>query len=159
MIAKKIAGTYGKPDRFFIDHVEVTEAEWHRAIEESRPASVAGGRPGDSFCGWSRPIASDAMAVHPDQIPEVIERNKRHGILVDYDGEGRPLLTDREQRRKLMHLEGIHDKDGGYGDDHATPSPLPAIDDGPPQYVDIDDEPHKFDGSRPFNPVHPEDSE
>jgi hypothetical protein len=159
MKAKKIAGTFGKPDRYYLDNVEVTQEQWARALEESRPPTVAGGRPGDSFCGWHQPIASDALAVHPDQIPEVMERNRRHGLHVEYDGEGRPLLVDRKQRRDLMHLEGVHDKDGGYGDDHSTPSPLPAIDDGPIEYVDVDDAPNQFDGSRPFNPVHPKESQ
>ncbi len=71
--------------------------------------------------GW-KPLASDALAVHPAQIEEVMERNRRHGLYTEYDKEGRPVLKSRDERRRLMHVESeamgkkIVDHNGGYGD-------------------------------------------
>lgn len=77
--------------------------------EEAMPAQTTG--------AW--PIASEAMAVHPDQIHDVLKRNKKHGLgNIEYDRTGRPILKDRGMRRDLMKLECVHDKHGGYGDDH-----------------------------------------
>lgn len=65
---------------------------------------------------WSKKIESDALAVHPDQIAEVVERNRKHGLHIHYLPDGRPVLEDRAQRRRLMKVEGVHDRRGGYGD-------------------------------------------
>ena len=67
-------------------------------------------------------MSSDAMAVHPSQIEAIMARNKKHGVQgVSYDpADGRAILADRGARRDLMRLEGVHDNEGGYGDDHAA---------------------------------------
>lgn len=89
-------------------------------FSECRPPGSAA----PSTWGTAAPIHSLALAVHPSQIPEVMERNKKHGLgHIKYDAEGQPILTDRGMRRDLMRLEGVHDNEGGYGDDHATASP------------------------------------
>lgn len=82
------------------------------------------------------PMKSDALACHPEQIPAMLERNKKHGVTgVTYDPvDGRAVFADRGARRMLMALEGVHDKRGGYGDDHAGESPIYATD-GHPGYV------------------------
>ena len=87
------------------------------------PPGLAGNHP----AGW--PLYSDALACHPSQIPAIMERNKQHGVKgVSYDPQdGRAILADRGARRDLMRLEGVHDHEGGYGDDHAGSSPLPPI--------------------------------
>jgi hypothetical protein len=64
------------------------------------------------------------LGVHPDQIPEAIARNKRHGITgVSYARNGAAIIADGRADRELCRLEGVHHKNGGYGDDHAA-SPL-----------------------------------
>ena len=55
----------------------------------------------------AHPLKSDALAVHPKQIAAVKERNKRHGLSIDYDRHGRPVFTDAGQRKKLMKIEGV----------------------------------------------------
>lgn len=55
----------------------------------------------------AHPLKSDALAVHSSQIEAVKARNKKHGINVDYDKQGRPVFTDAGQRRALMRLEGV----------------------------------------------------
>jgi hypothetical protein len=67
-------------------------------------------------CGKGWPQASVALAVHPDQVAEANERNKRHGVGVTYAADGTALVPDRAERRKLLRLEGYHDRQGGYGD-------------------------------------------
>lgn len=106
-------------ERYYMDAREVTRDEFERAFAEERALlpvveedpSCQGNRP------WSKPILSDALAVHPDQIKDVMERNARHGIHVNYHpDDGRPILPDRDARRRLMRLERCHDNQGGYGD-------------------------------------------
>lgn len=96
-----------------------------------RCADLASRQPPRGHTSGCWPMKSDAMAVHPDDIPAALERNKRHGVAgVTYDPkDGRAILADRGARRDLMKLEGVHDKNGGYGDDHAGSSPLPPIQD------------------------------
>ncbi len=99
---------------YFVEGVPVSEEEFNAAFTEK-----AAGVPmlsGNSLTGW--PMKSDALAVHPEQIPLVLERNKRHGLTtVDYDPkDGRAIIPDRGARRMLNKIEGYHDKHGGYGD-------------------------------------------
>lgn len=74
------------------------------------PMFESGRTPGGTVTqGW--PIYSDALGVHPDQVAEATERNKRHGISVSYTPDGRAVLPDPANRRKLMRLERKVDKD------------------------------------------------
>jgi hypothetical protein len=98
-----------------IEGREVTKAEFDAACLTkplARPPMLGG----NTTTGW--PMKSDGMAVHPDQVPEVMARNKKHGVYIDYDTDGCPILPDRGARRELMKIEGLIDRQGGYGDDH-----------------------------------------
>lgn len=117
-IIYKLNGTEVTPEVF----ARHGDSRMDEMLAEGQPPALGGNTPA---C-W--PMKSEAMAVHPDQIPEALARNKRHGISgVSYDRLGRAVLADRRARRDLMRLEGVHDNQGGYGDDHAaTPQdPLP----------------------------------
>jgi hypothetical protein len=59
--------------------------------------------------GW--PLVSTAMGVHPDQIPEAQTRAKRHGINVTYGRDGNVTIPDAGERKKLMKLDRLIDKD------------------------------------------------
>ncbi len=79
------------------------------------------GAPVDTPCGQSAtpscwPMVSEALAVHPDQVEAARARAKRHGVSVEYMADGRAVLPDRNERRRLLRLEGFHDRQGGYGD-------------------------------------------
>ena len=100
----------GDRQTYWIDGREATRTEFRKAF----PAQPLGSA--ECITAWKRPILSDALAVHPDQIPEVLERNRQHGIYIDYAPDGRPILTNRRDRAKLLKLEGCHDHSGGYGD-------------------------------------------
>ncbi len=106
----------GWPQRYYLDGLLVTKEEFDAAF----PPQDLAGPPGGHATLWGRGLKSDALAVHPSQIPEVMARNKRHGLSIEYnESDGRPILKDRGQRRDLLKIEGVHDNDGGYGDDHA----------------------------------------
>lgn len=76
---------------------------------------LTGGAIGAS-ASWNEPILSDALAVHPNQIDEVRARNARHGLNVEYLPDGRPVLRDRATRRRLLRIEEVRDRSGGYSD-------------------------------------------
>lgn len=102
---------------YFMDGVEVAESDFRAVV---KPPELPEGEAGSSLCGWKRPILSDALAVHPEQIQEAMERDRRYGIASEYAPDGRMILRDRKQRQRVMQSLGLHDKNGGYGDDHAT---------------------------------------
>ena len=62
------------------------------------------------------PMLSEALAVHPTQIEQAMARNKRHGVNVTYTRDGRAILPDRGERKRLLRLEGFHDNQAGFGD-------------------------------------------
>ncbi len=93
--------------------VLMTEAEFDAKFQSTRQG---GNRP------WSKKIESDALAVHSSQIPEVMERNRKHGLHINYTAEGLPVLEDNGQRNKLMEIEGAFDRDACYGQRSARES-------------------------------------
>lgn len=94
---------------YFLDGKEVTREEYEKVYPPPEGVPMAG--------GWSRPLLSDALAVHPSQVAEANARNARRGCSVTYDPkDGRAVIPDRAERRKLLKIEGMHDRDGGYGD-------------------------------------------
>jgi hypothetical protein len=106
--------TYGNPVRYFVNDVEVTESEFATAFP---PKDLSAGDEVlvDSTSAW-RDFKSEALAVHPDQVPAANERSKRHNLGVVYDKHGFARIPDRAARKRLMRLEGVHDNHGGYGD-------------------------------------------
>ncbi len=92
--------------------VLLTEEEydaWLESIRVEDPEMMVSGE-------W-RNFKSDALAVHPGQCELAEARNKLHGVNVAYDREdGRAIIPDRNERKKLLRLEKFHDNDGGYSD-------------------------------------------
>lgn len=95
---------------YFVDGVEVSEAEYREKLPEQAGVPMFATAINDA-----KPLRSDAMAVHPKQIPQVMARNKRHGLNVEYDRHGRPVLRDSGQRKKLMKIEGLKQQNSYYG--------------------------------------------
>ena len=102
-------GEHDRPDEFYIDGVQVTEAEFRAACpeREGMPAS-------SSTSAW--PMRSVALAVHREQVDEANRRNAAAGVNAHYEADGTCVINSRADRRKLLKLEGFKDKDGGYGD-------------------------------------------
>ncbi len=113
-------------EEFFLGDKKVSREEFESVF---RPKEIGPTRGQTASC-W--PMKSDGMACHPEQISEIMARNKRHGITgVSYDSDGTAVLADRGARRDLMALEGCHDKQGGYGDDHSKESPIYSEENNP----------------------------
>lgn len=66
--------------------------------------------------GW--PMLSDAVGVHPDQIPEARRVAREQGVPTDFNEDGRVVFRSRAHRKKYIErcVPGVHDLDGGYGD-------------------------------------------
>jgi hypothetical protein len=108
---------FGDSTRYYIGEPgrekQVSKTEFDEIF---KPVEDLGGD-GSGLIAWHKPIESDALAVHPKQIQEAMARNARHGLYIDYNpADGRPILRDRDQRRRLMKIEKCHDNSGGYGD-------------------------------------------
>jgi len=103
--------------------------EFSIPIKEYKPIMIIDGEK------WERDLASDlgtakiedseiwngmesrALAVHPDQIPEVKADAKRHGVEVDFNPKnGNVIFSSRKNRREYCKLRGVVDYEGGYGD-------------------------------------------
>lgn len=116
---KAVMKGLGAKSTYWLDGAQVTKEVFDEANRQVRAAlpQVSSVDRSEGNRPWSKAILSDALAVHPEQIPEVMERNRKHGLEIEYNTEdGRPVLLSRDQRRRLMKIEGVHDRDGGYGD-------------------------------------------
>jgi len=81
----------------------VTEAEYHAAL----PAGTGEGVMFADSITNAKPLKSDALACHSTQREAIMARNAKHGIHVNYDQQGRPVFTDKGQRKALMKLEKV----------------------------------------------------
>ena len=103
---------------YYIGDNEVTEKEYRKKYPK-RKGPI--GKPLQAHTSECWPMKSDGLAVHPSRIKQQMEYDRKHGIASEYDPvDGRAILKDRGQRRDMMKLAGVHDKHGGYGDDHHT---------------------------------------
>lgn len=82
---------------------------------------------------YSRPVLSDALAVHPKQVKEAIEDARKRGVPTEFAPDGRPLIRSRQHRNAYLRAYGFHDRDAGYSDPapgnwkgttHSIPDPL-----------------------------------
>lgn len=62
------------------------------------------------------PMASDAAGIHPDQIPEAMAYDAKHGVKTEYTPTGEPVFTDAAHRRRYCGLHALCDRNGGYSD-------------------------------------------
>lgn len=96
---------------YYLNGAEVSREEFKKVFPEQKLTAAPGGQqPGT----W--PQHSDALGVHPDQIPEAAEVARRHGVPTNFDADGCAVLTGPAHRKKLAELYGFFDKNGGYGD-------------------------------------------
>lgn len=99
-----------------------------------RCEDLAAGRMGNGHTKKCWPMVSEALAVHPSQIKDVMERNKKAGISgVSYTPSGEAIIADRGARRELMRLSGVIDRSGGYGDTYSGQSSTGEHDPPPPK--------------------------
>jgi hypothetical protein len=116
MKGKIVYGPKGKK-LFFIDGKPVSRRRFDRAFPNRVCDLIRAGKgPGGQENGaW--PMRSEALAVHPRQVEQANARNARHGVATRYDPKtGHAIIPSREDRRKLLKVEGFRDNDGGYSD-------------------------------------------
>ena len=98
-----------RPSRLFPGDTPLTPAQAAAILDRIKAeGGVAATPPGvyiQTGITLTRPLKSDALAVHTSQIPAVVARNKKHGLSIRYDRAGRPVFTDAAQRKKLMKIE------------------------------------------------------
>lgn len=99
--------------RYFIDGVEVTQAEYDARFPSKLKFD---GKAPMVATPYSAGLASKALAVHKSQVEEANARNKLHGIATRYGPDGTAYIPNRSDRNKLLALEGRHDNDAGFGD-------------------------------------------
>lgn len=103
---------HGGNRTYFINDMEVTEAEWHARFPSRIEDLLAQGVSTKSMTPGKWPIASEALAVHKDQIPEAIETAKQKGVPTTFDKDGRPLMTSPEHFQQYANAHGF--KHRGY---------------------------------------------
>lgn len=62
------------------------------------------------------PRFSDALGVHPDQIPEAVAEYKRNGVKVEFNAEGQLKMDNRSHQNDVLKAGGWANYDAGYGD-------------------------------------------
>jgi hypothetical protein len=95
--------------RYFNHGVELTEEEYFGRLETGKGSNA------DSLCPW-KPLHSEAIAVHPNQIAEATAQAIEFGVPTEFDKIGRPIFTSRSHRKEYMQRYGYYDRDGGYSD-------------------------------------------
>jgi hypothetical protein len=81
---------------YYISGREVSKEKY----EEYYPPLTGAGFP--HMAGWSRPMEMDSLAVHPDDIPAQMEKDRRHGLMVNYNQDGCPIIHTEQQKRDYM---------------------------------------------------------
>ena len=61
------------------------------------------------------PIHSDALGVHPEQVPEFRDAAKKDGVPTDFTPSGEPILNDMAHCRRYWKHRGVFDKAGFTG--------------------------------------------
>ncbi|MEW6439250.1 MAG: hypothetical protein AB1508_19030 [Pseudomonadota bacterium] len=62
------------------------------------------------------PMVSAFAGIHPDQIEQFREFDRRHGVPTDYTPDGDVVFESRSHRKRYCELHGLYDRNGGYGD-------------------------------------------
>ena len=83
-----------------------------RAARRDYMAESTVGTP--ALAGW--PKASEALAVHPDQIEEARRDARFKGVPTEFDGVGRPVFENASHQSRYVRAYGYFNKDGGYRD-------------------------------------------
>lgn len=97
---------------FILSGREVTQAQFEEYYPPIEPTSIPG-HEGASIIHF-KPVHSDAMAIHPEQIPQAMEHDRAHGVPTEYDGDGCPILTSPDHQRRYMNMLGFHQRNGGF---------------------------------------------
>ena len=73
-------------------------------MERDFQAEQSGQRSGEH--GY--PYYSDAMGVHPDQVPELMELDRRNGMNTEYHKDGRVKIESYAMLQRYKKVHGFH---------------------------------------------------
>jgi len=63
---------------------------------------------------WARPFASDSLGCSPEQVEATRANLRAHGVMADFDEEGRCIITSDKQYREVAKASGLWDGRDGY---------------------------------------------
>ncbi len=95
---------------YYLGGQEVAEAEYRAEYPEmsgEQKNSPAFGEQGSSLIGWSRPVISNGLAVHPKQVEEARALAKHKGVPVEFQPNGQPIFTSSRQFRDYAKAHGF----------------------------------------------------
>lgn len=110
------------PRVYLIDGKRVSKAEYDAALPDK--PMIEDGRIAAMFA--FKPIASDALAVHPRQVKEAIADSIKKGVPTEFLPDGRPVLRTRQHKKAYTHAYGFFDKAASYSDaQYGGPNHMP----------------------------------
>lgn len=97
---------------YFLDGVEVTKKEFDKVFPDKDAELSLAEKRRLAASGCARwPMKSVAMAVHPDQVKEANAFLEKHGSKCHHTKDGRMVIPDNAERKKVLKLKGYFDKD------------------------------------------------
>ncbi len=102
-----------------LSHVRVGSSST-KFIRHENGEIVERERPGAVVSHSMFPYYSSSMAVDPGEVEQVQERLRLHGVMAEFDKQGRPVITSTKQHSALATALGMKTGRDGYGhvDEH-----------------------------------------
>ena len=108
----KLKIVYGKPIRYFVDGVEITEKEYRKRFPKPKVLPRVQALM-ETSKAWPR--KSDAFGVHPKQKEKAEAFYAKLGVPTEIDSDGCAIIRNNAHQRDLLKARGWHNNDGGYG--------------------------------------------
>lgn len=96
---------------YWMDGRKVSAKVYHKRYPIPKPDA---GTFGSHTGGW--PMMSDALAVHPSLRADAEKDAAAKGCPTDFAADGRPILRDKEHRKRFLQTYGYYDRNAGYSD-------------------------------------------
>lgn len=71
---------------------------------------LAGAAPSTERVNKYHSRGSMQAGIHPSQIPEVMEHDKKHGVATEYTSDGYPIFRDRGHKNRYLKLHELVDR-------------------------------------------------
>jgi hypothetical protein len=94
----------GARTTFWVDGVRVSRAEFFALFPPVASQS------GDGLISF-KPLASDALAVHPSQVEEATLDARKKGVPTEFLPDGRPVFTSSRHFQEYARRYGFHHKE------------------------------------------------
>lgn len=102
---KGVIRGHGEKTTYWLDGLQVSKAEFDAAFPDQPMGD------GTGLVGF-KPLASDALAVNPRQIPAAMADARKKGFNLDFTPDGRPVFTSSSQFKRYARRSGFDHK--GY---------------------------------------------